>query len=138
MRTFVIIAITFLAIAANAQTKNPPKIRLQSGFLTSKWEIGDKNVSEKEVLLHLEKHNSEAYYKFRRGRAQGRSAVVWSLVGLTGALVSASGAANDNPTTSIVGSSIIVVGCVGTAVCLLGSSAKKDRAVKIYNTAAGY
>ena len=84
MNSFKIFTFTLLTLwitIAQSQT-NPEKIRYTAGFLTTNYELGEKDISQKNLMLHLEKYSPEGYYNFRRGVSIGNQSIIWGVVGL--------------------------------------------------------
>ena len=120
----------------NAQTPgSQPKIRVTPGFLSKNYELGDKDVTTKEVGLHLDKYSPEAYYDWKRSRSLGTQSLIWSIVGLTGMIV---GVTSDNEGVQLGGYSAAVVGFGASLVCVIGSGSKEKKAIKTYNLKFGY
>ena len=128
-----------LAVTCNtvsfSQSSELPKIRFSSGFFSTRYEIGEKDVTEKQVSLHLEKSSPESYYQWKRGRALGNQALVWSIIGTGGMLV---GVLSQKTETKLIGYSTAAVGFTGALVCEIASGSKKEKAIRQYNKIAGY
>lgn len=117
-----------------AQEK-PGKLRIEKGFLSNKYEIGDKTTPAKEVALHLKKHEPDAYYQWKSADKAGNNSLVFALVGLAGMAV---GLFSDNTGVQLAGYSGAVLGFTGELICYTNSNKRRGAAIKIYNTKFGY
>ena len=84
----ILLAITLLfsLSLASQDTEKQPKLRYTTGFFNTKWELGDKDMSEKQVQLHLEKHDSDAYFNFRRAKSLETQTAWYLILGGAGTL----------------------------------------------------
>ena len=106
MKKFILLLLPILFVsAAYGQESKPPKLRIQNGFLSDKYEMGDKTAPAKEVALHLKKYEPDAYIKWKAADRAEISALVWSLVGLGGIIVGVT--ASDNK-SALAGYSVAV------------------------------
>lgn len=112
-----------------------PKIRISSGVFTTKYELGDKDVKAKDVRAHLETTSPEAYYRWRKSESAGISALVFSFVGLGGAIYAIT---NSGDTERATGFLISAGGFSTSLICALVSSARQEKAAEIYNRKYGY
>jgi hypothetical protein len=92
-KTALLITICLFCATTWAQdtTTHLPKFRITKGVLSTKYELGDKDVDAKQVRIHLEKHSPESYYQWRKAESATTTAAVLLVVGLgcgIGALVS--------------------------------------------------
>lgn len=122
-------------LSAQVSTNKLPKIRYQEGFLSTKWELGDKDVRPADIRLHLEKNNQEAFYQWRRADALDVQTVIWSLL-CAGAGVGAIFIKDDKPKLAALGGCVLFGG-IGI-VTGLTAGGKRKKAVTLYNRAAGY
>lgn len=131
----LILLIAFWSITAGAQDTKPGKFRINSGFLSEKYEIGDTDATKQEVNLHLDKFDTQASNLFRRGSKLQTNASLWILAGsasLLGAVLS------DKPSTSLAwGVSAVTCSGIGLVMELQGGS-KKRNSVSLYNHKFGY
>lgn len=126
----ILFLILLLPALLPAQTEQPPKIRLYSGFLSKKYELGDKEVKPADIRTHLQKYDAEAYHIWRKADAAGTSSVVFAVLGAIGTLVGAT--ANDNHTAA--GAYLMAAGMY--TVCLVGTishASRQEKAAKMYN-----
>ena len=136
MKTIITLSLLFMSVGLFSQTTaaKPPKLRYTTGFFSTKWELGDKDVTPPEIQLHLDKNDNEAAYNFRRARALSLQSSVFSLLGAVGILV---GVFTDD-TVSLVGygAGVAFSGIsIGTGIA---SKSKYDKAVNGYNKKFGY
>lgn len=139
MKNALLLIFLFFAASATAQlTANDPKpakLRMTPRFLTTKFEIGDKDVKHDDVQLHLEKHCAEAYYDFRRASTKastGNVCLAVSLVGLAGGFF-----AQDNSTKLVCYTTALLGSSVGL-VFALNSAKKYESSIDTYNKKFGY
>lgn len=123
-----------LSLQSQTETK-PPKLRYTSGFFTTKWELGDKDVSEKEVRSHLEKHSSEAYHYWRKAEGNGKTALVFSIIMLGGFIT---GIVAEKDETQLIGYSVAAGAGIVTLITTLSASKNADKAATTYNRKFGY
>ena len=81
---FFISFLTTINLNAQDIQYKPDKIRYYSGFFTTNFEIGDKDVSATEVATHLEKYSPKAYYDFMRGSDLAKQSRLWLWAGVGG------------------------------------------------------
>lgn len=137
MKNFnAIILCLILPLMTMAQTNTKPqKLRYTSGFLSGQYELGDKDITENEVGLHLEKNLPSAYTDFEKGRSLEKSSLLWNLVGLSGLIT---GISSDDPTLQLLGYGVGAVSFTFAFVNLSKGSKKKSKALKDYNQHFGY
>lgn len=136
MKIILLAFVLLFSISLQSQTETkPPKLRYTSGFFTTKWELGDKDVSEKEVRSHLEKHSSEAYHYWRKAEGNGKTALVFSIIMLGGFIT---GIVAEKDETQLIGYSVAAGAGIVTLITTLSSSKNADKAVTIYNRKFGY
>lgn len=135
-----IAAFIIMAFSLCAQTDKLPKIRASAGFLTTHWELGEKDVKQPDIRLHLEKHNTEAYYQFRRAEGLDVQGTIWMIVGLGASIVTLTQSLKDDPnrTVGISAAGIGVVSYTAAIICYSIGGVKQRKAIDIYNRAAGY
>lgn len=131
MRTTIIFLL--LPFLAFAQADKPGKLRYKSGFLTAKWEIGDKPTKQKAVGLHLEKHSPKAATEFAFMRRAQKTGLVWDIVASVGIFGAAFGG-----DAALGFAAVGLVGCTGLVVCSINDGKHRKRAIKAYNTLYGY
>jgi len=130
--------ISFLTtINLNAQDiqDKPDKIRYSTGFFTTNFEIGDKDVSATEVATHMEKYSPKAYYDFKRGSELAKQSNTWSYIGLGGLLV---GLLSSNIDNALLGYSVGTVGFTVSTIKGFKSQAKQKSGIDKYNQKFGY
>lgn len=136
MKTIITLSLLFMSVGLFSQTTaaNPPKLRYTAGFFSTKWELGDKDVTLPEIQLHLNKNDNEAAYNFRRARALSAQSSVFSLLGAVGLLV---GVFTDDATSIAgYGAGVVFSGIsIGTGIA---SKNKYEKAVNGYNKKFGY
>lgn len=130
-------ALTLMIICINVLSaqQTQPKVRYSAGFFTTRYEIGDKDVKQPDVLAHFEKTYQPAYYDFRRGMSLEMGGMVGLLVGSVGLLT---GVLANEPGVQIAGYSTGLVGYSYSLIALLSSGAKKEKAINAYNKNFGY
>lgn len=136
MRYLLILASFFFTSILCAQTETkPPKLRIEKTFFSTRYELGDKTTPSKDVALHLKKHESDAYIKWKSADRAGNNGLFWAVVGLTGSLV---GLLAEKPEYQLAGIGVGLVG-VGTAIILENNEkVRRQKAIDIYNTKFGY
>jgi len=132
--TILLVLVSSSVFAQVAQQKLP-KIRITSGVFTTKYELGEKDVSAKDVRAHLEKTNPEAYFKWRQSDNANVIGLVFAVVGLGGVIY---GITADDSSQSAAGYVVGSSGVLVSLICTLVSSSKREKAATIYNRAAGY
>ncbi len=136
MKQILLAATLLFCFSLHGQTENkPPKLRYTSGFFSTKWELGDKDVSEKEVRTHLEKHSSEAYHYWRKAEGNGKTSLVFSVIMLGGSIA---GLVAEKDETKLIGYSVAAGAGIVTLVTTLSGSSNADKAVTTYNRKFGY
>lgn len=135
MRIITLLFIALPLFAAAQSGEKPGKLRFQSGFFTSKWEIGDNVTKQKAVGLHLERYSPKAATEFAFMQKSDRNAAIWNIIGTVGLLGSVF-SSDDGKALGFA--SVGVVGYTGALVCAINSTKHRKRAIKIYNTAYGY
>lgn len=122
-----------VGIQLQAQSK-PQKLRYSTGFFSSKWEIGDKDVKPNEVQLHLDKYDTDAAANFKKAKSLQLQTSIFSLLGSIGILV---GALTEDETALVgYGSGVVFSGiAIGTGVA---SGKKYKKAMDGYNKKYGY
>lgn len=127
----------FTTINLNAQDvqEKPEKIRYYSGFFSTNFEIGDKDVSATEVATHMEKYSPKAYYDFKRGSELAKQSNTWSYIGLGGLLV---GLLSSNIDNALLGYSVGTVGFTVSTIKGFKSQAKQKSGIDKYNQKFGY
>lgn len=133
----ILLAVTLLfSISLQSQTETkPPKIRYSAGFFTTKWELGDKDVSEKQVREHLEKYSSEAYHYWRKAEGNEKTALVFSIIMLGGIIT---GIVAEKDDTQLIGYSVAAGAGIVTLITTLSGSKNANKATTIYNRKYGY
>ena len=127
----------FTTINLNAQDvqEKPEKIRYYSGFFSTNFEIGDKDVSATEVATHMEKYSPKAYYDFMRGSDLAKQSRLWLWAGVGGMLV---GTFSSNPSNSLLGYSTAVLGYSIGYAKVFKSMKKQKSGIDKYNQKFGY
>ena len=131
-----VLSLSFICINLYAQTptEKPPKLRYTTGFFNVKWELGDKDVNPHEVQLHLDKHDTDASYNFKRARSLEKQSVIFTLLGTTALLVGLS--TKEETALASYGACIAFsITGLGTAI---SSKNKYEKAINLYNRKFGY
>lgn len=117
-----------------------PKIRYSSGFFTERYELGEKDVKKPEIRLHLQQHNNEAYYQFRRSQSLEAQGTVWLILGTAASVLVLAQALQDEPSVPVLvaAGGVGVVGYTASIICFTIGGTKNQKAIDIYNRAAGY
>jgi hypothetical protein len=134
MKNLLLLITLSLPFFLHAQDK-PGKIRVQQGFLSTKYEIGDKTTPAKQVALHLKNYEPDAYLKWKLADRAGTQSLVWSFVGLTGSLI---GLFAEDTNIKVFGWSTGLVGASISLIAGISSSSRRDKAIDIYNRKFGY
>jgi len=134
-KTTLFLLVLFPLLALQAQDQKPPKLRYTTNGFSVQYELGDKDVTEKEVSLHLEKTLPSAYYDFRRGQAQAKSALICNVIGLGGLVT---GLVAKDPAVQAIGYGAGAVALTVGIVQTLSSSKNSKKAIKSYNQHFGY
>lgn len=111
------------------------KFRITTGFLTTKYELGDKDADSKEIRLHLEKNSPEAYYQWRRGESAITTTTVLMWCGVAASVVGLVAPSNEGKAAGWLTAAGIYTGAL---VASLSAGKRKEQARDIYNRAAGY
>ena len=137
MKGLLVLILMLATASLNAQpnTSTLPKIRFQEGFFSTKWELGEKDVPEYEIGNHLQKHNNEAYYQWRRAKSLETQTVIYLLLASGGILTGALVKSDAGKIAGFSAGGAFAIISLGTAI---GSGAKQKRAVNLYNRGAGY
>ena len=136
MRYLLILASFFFTSILYAQTETkPPKLRIEPGFLSTRYELGDKTTPHKDVALHLKKHEPDAYIKWKAADRAINNGLLWAIVGLGGSLV---GIFAEEPEYRLAGLGIGVVGIGATLILEHTEKVRRQKAIDIYNTKFGY
>ena len=135
-KTALLLIFCAFSAATIAQEANKlPKFRITTGFLTTKYELGDKDADAKEIRLHLEKNSPEAYYQWRRGESATTTSNVLMWCGVVAGIV---GLAAPSTDAQIAGWLSAAGLYTGSLVASLSAGKRKEQARDIYNRAAGY
>ena len=136
MRYLLMLISLFFVVFLSAQSETkPPKLRIEPGLLYTKYELGDKTTPEKEIALHLKKHEPDAYLKWKAADRASINSLLWSVIGIGGMLV---GFVSTEPETQLTGYTVGAIGGGMVLVTTLSEKAKRQRAIDIYNTKYGY
>jgi len=123
------------AAAQNPDSLKQPKIRYTAGVFSSRYEIGDKDATQKAVIVHMGKTSTDGYFHLTRAKNMQQSALGWSIFGLGGSLV---GLLAKKPETKAIGWGAAAVGWGISLGLEIGSQAKIKRGVDAYNRKHGY
>jgi len=134
MKNLLFILAIFSAATLSAQNAQP-KLRMSSGFLSTKYELGDKDVSPAEVSLHLEKNCPAAYYDWRRANSLDVQSAVWSVVTLGGFLTTLFA---KKEKVVIGAAAVTIVGAGFEIGTIFSAKSKRDKAITAYNRQFGY
>jgi hypothetical protein len=137
MKQLTIALLLFLPgfIYAQSDSLKLPKLYVTEGFLTSGFELGDKKIGYNEVAPHLKVHNAESYHLWMRQEAQTKTSIVFSIIGIAGAVT---GLVAKNSVTKSAGWVAASTSFLATTVIDLSAKGKRTKAVDIYNKGAGY
>ena len=130
---FILFAIFYTAILS-AQDK-PGKLRIVPGFLSNKYEIGDKTTRPKLVEAHLKTHDPDAYHQWKNANKSDLNGAIFGIIGLTGL---ATGIFASNNELQLSGYGLAVVGLSGQIVCLINSQKRRTKSINSYNSKFGY
>lgn len=134
-KNVVTIFLVLCAVAVFGQTDKQPKLRITPGFLSDRFELGDKDVSRSDVQLHLNKTHEGASVLWKQSKSQGTTGSVFSLVGsafLVGTLLAKS---TEAKLGLAVGSVISYSFSIGFSI---SGNNKQQRAKDMYNLKYGY
>lgn len=135
MKNFSIVYILCIfCVSATAQTRLP-KLTVKEGFFSDKYLLAEKQTPARDIRLHLEKSNAQAYHNWRAADRADVAGTVWGILAVAGAVVAVTA---KEPETALIGSGVGVIGAGGLLVCVINGTNKRKKAVKGYNTAAGY
>ena len=134
MKWILVFPILLLAFSLQAQNKLP-KIRHQESFFADKYELGDKDVKPAEIKLHLEKNNTDAYYKWRRADAQETNTVIFMALA-TASLLTGVFVKDDNLSLAGYGSAVLFSGIPRGRV--LEAENKRKKGFVLKNGGGGY
>ncbi len=129
MKNTILFAWLLLCCSLSAQQ---PQIVITKGFLSEKYQIGENEANPKQVRLHLEKYNAKAYYQWRKSEGALIAGTVLAITGAAGAIM-AGAVGSDNPGLAAAGYLGAAACWTGTLVCALSSSARRKKAVALYN-----
>lgn len=114
----------------------PPKLRYNPGFFSTRYELGDKDISARNITLHLEKHDAAAYHTWQRANDARKAGWVWCGVAALGAVVGAF--SSTDTVLPAAGWGVAAVGLTGVLVCDLNEKKRRERAIDGYNRKYGY
>lgn len=134
MKNLLLLAFS-IAFCSTLLAQAQPKIRYNQGFLSYKFEIGDKDASQKEVKLHLEKTSPNAAEKYHQSEVAGHRALLCSIIMLGGAVV---GIVSKDADVQLYGYSAVVAAGVGTLIFNISRKSKLEKSIDIYNRQFGY
>jgi uncharacterized membrane protein YkgB len=138
MKHLISALLFFFTAGLSAQPHEQPKLRVTSGFFSNHCELGDQDVSEKEVALHLQKTSPESYYNWKRYQSLNRQSTIW---GAVTAITAAGLLTNLFAKNNYVAGSVALVTLVGASFeigTLIGAHSKQEKAIKSYNRQFGY
>lgn len=130
-----IISIALLIIPGYLSAQTTPKIRIQKGVFSDRYELGEVDTSTKKIGQHLKTSDIDAYLLWNDADKAETSALVWSILGLGGTLV---GVLAQDSNNKVLGYGAAAVGFGGTFICTLKSGAKRKRSIQHYNLKFGY
>lgn len=134
MKNLILLLYIITPFLVSAQEK-PGKLRIENGFFTNRYEIGDKTTPSKQVALHLKQHDTDAYIKWKDANRAQNNFALWSIVGSVGVLV---GIFAPETQTKVVGYSAAAVGYGIALVPLINSSSRRQKSIDMYNRKFGY
>lgn len=135
MKPIILLALLFpLIMMAQTETK-PPKLRIEQGFLSTRYELGDKTTPSKDVALHLKQYESDAYIKWKDADRAITNELIWTIIGIGGGLV---GLFSSEPENQLAGYGVGVVGFSAALVCNINGKSRRQKAIDIYNSKFGY
>lgn len=136
MKLFLTLALLFFSVTLFCQTEvKQPKLRYSAGFFTTKWELGDKDVTTKEVQSHLEKHSADAYHHWRKSETSGTTSIIFGVIAIGGLIV---GMTSENEDTQLIGYGVTIGAGTVSLVSALVSHGHTEKAVTVYNRKYGY
>ncbi len=136
MKTNLLLTLLFLPLFLTAQTETkPPKLRVEPGVFTTRYELGDKTTPHKEVALHLKKHEPDAYIKWKAADRATNNQLLWTVVGCAGMLT---GVFAEKTETKILGYSVGAGGFLISIIPLVNENLRRQAAIDIYNKKYGY
>ncbi len=117
---------TLLAGTASAQLVHAKR------FWTETWYIDGQKKDVREVRLHLDKANNEAYRQFRGAENAEVAELAFSIVSIAGLgwIIGAQASGSDN---TLGGWGIVLLGTTGGLISSSIRNSKYDRAVEVYN-----
>lgn len=136
-----------LLAVLNVQAQNTssklPKLRISENFFGTRYEIGDKDATKKDMLAHLKANQTatgEAYYLFEKANRQNTNSWIWLGAACVGGALCIYGIATDGPssTASLAGGGLFVVSATAGLISSFGAAANYQRSVDTYNRFAGY
>jgi hypothetical protein len=135
-KTALLLLFCALSVATIAQEAGKlPKFRITTGFLTTKYELGDKDATDKEIQLHFQKTSPEAYYQWRRGESATKTTTVLMWCGVAASVVGLVAPSDEGKAAGWFTAAGIYTGAL---VASLSAGRRKEQARDIYNRAAGY
>ena len=134
------LSICFLiSVTTFAQT---PKIRYTADFFGNRYEIGDKDASQKDVILHLQKNDSEAYYQFKRGKSIENQSWIFAAIAIGGCILTVTQVLKKEGEKNIaltgIGLGATAVGLGATFIMGAVANTKYKKGVDLYNKKFGY
>jgi hypothetical protein len=136
MKNILLAVMLLFSLSLQGQTETkPPKLRYSSGFFTTKWELGDKDVSAKEVRSHLEKHSSEAYHYWRKAEGAATTSLIFNIVMIGGFIT---GIVSEDDQTQLIGYSVAAGAGLVSLVAVISSGSNAKKATNTYNRKFGY
>lgn len=136
MKNFAfVLTLFFLCSALHAQVAKLPRLTVQDGLLDNRYLLAEKQQTKKQIRLHLEKSDAQAYHFWRAADRADAAGWVWGALFLGGTAVAV---VSDEASTRLIGSGVGVLGAGGLLVCTINSASKRKKAVKHYNSTAGY
>lgn len=139
MKRIILPLLAFFLFSGSLYSQSPtlPKLRVNNGFFSTKYELGDKDIKEKEVALHLEKYSAESYHLWKRSNSLGIQSTIYSIIG-AGAFITGFAISENNPKGAVTSYLVSAGAFTASLVTYLGYASKRDKAINTYNKFAGY
>lgn len=94
MKQILIITLLFFSVLAAAQNQ---KIRYDPGFFKNRYYIGEQETTWNGILTYAKPRNVDAYLLLKKSNNQSVAALVWSVVGVAGCIMTLSQVVKDVP-----------------------------------------
>lgn len=132
-KLFLVLLFTLITGYICAQTA--PKIRVYQSLFSTKYEIGDKTSTKKDVAALMKNKDVNAYSKWQAADRSDRTAMVGAIVGVGGFVM---GIAADDPGVSLVGYTISIGGFATQLISSLTANKRREKSIDMYNAKYNY